>query len=52
MQQLLLHQSLLRKTDLASLTFDVDKLDIDQLKNVPTNLINLKSKVDKVDVDK
>ena len=52
MQQLLLHQSLLRKIDLGSLTFDVDKLDIDQLKNVPTNLINLKSKVDKVDVDK
>ena len=52
MQQLLIHQGLLRKTDFASLTFDVDKSDIDQLKNVPTNLINLKSKVDKVDVDK
>ena len=31
---------------------DVDKLDIDKLKNVPTNLSNLKSKVDKLDVDK
>ena len=31
---------------------DVDKLDIDQLKNVPTNCSNLKSKVDKLDVDK
>ena len=29
-----------------------DKLDIDKLKNVPTNLSNLKSKVDKLDVDK
>ena len=31
---------------------DVDKLDIDKLKNIPTNLSNLKSKVDKWDVDK
>ena len=31
---------------------DVDKLDIDKLKNVPTNLSNLKSKADKLDVDK
>ena len=30
----------------------VDKLDIDELKNVLTNLSNLKSKVDKLDVDK
>ena len=30
----------------------MDKLDIDQLKNVPTNLSNLKSKVDNLDVDK
>ena len=29
----------------------VDKLDIDQLKNVLTNLSNLKSKVDKLDVN-
>ena len=29
-----------------------DKLDIDQLKNVPSNLSNLKSKVDKLDVHK
>ena len=27
-------------------------LDIDKLKNVPSNLGNLKSKVDKLDVDK
>ena len=30
----------------------VGKLDIDNLKNVPTNLNNLKSKVDKPCVDK
>ena len=27
-------------------------MDIDQLKNLPTNLSNLKSKLDKSDVDK
>ena len=43
---------MLKKTDLASLKSDVDKLDIDKLKNVPANLSNLKSKVDKLDVDK
>ena len=31
---------------------DVDKLDIDKLKNAPIILSNLKSKVDKLDVDK
>ena len=31
---------------------DVQKLDIDQLKNVPTNISNLKSKIDKLNVDK
>ena len=31
---------------------NVDKLDIDKLKNFPTNLSNLKSKVDKLDVGK
>ena len=39
------------KNDLANLKSDVDKLDIDKLKNVPTNLSNF-SKVDKSDVDK
>ena len=38
--------------DLASLKFNVDKLDIVKLKNAPTSLNNLKSKVDKLDVDK
>ena len=40
-----------KKFDLANLKSNVDKLDIDELKNVPTNLSNLKSKIDKVDVD-
>ena len=44
--------SIAEKTDLANLISDVDKLDIDKLKNVPSGLISLKSKVDKLDVDK
>ena len=41
-----------KKTDLANLKSDVDKLNIDKLKNVPKGLSNLKSKADKLDVDK
>ena len=37
-----------KKFDLAN----VDKSDIDKLKNVQTDLWNLKSKIDKLDVDK
>ena len=37
---------------MASLKSNVDKLDIDKLKNFPTNLSSLKSKVAKLDVDK
>ena len=48
MQQVMIHQNV----NLARLKSNVDKLDIDQLKNVPTNLSNLESKVDKLDVDK
>ena len=36
------------KSDLISLKNEVDKLDIDELKGVPTYLSNLKSKVDKL----
>ena len=36
----------------SNLKSNVDKLDIDKLKNVPTNLSNFKSKVDKLDADK
>ena len=45
-------KSFAKKIDLANWKYDIDKLDIDQLKNVPSNLSNLKSKVDKLDVDK
>ena len=45
---MLIDRILLKKTDLTN----VDKLDIDKLKNVPRNLSNLKSKIDKLDVDK
>ena len=41
-----------KQVDLASLISNVDKLDIEKLKNVPTNLRNLKGKKDKLDVDK
>ena len=41
-----------KKVDLANLKFNVDKLDIDKLKNVLTNLSHFKSKEDKLDVDK
>ena len=42
----------IKKVDLASLKSDVDKLDIDKLKSLPTNLSRLKSKLYKLDVDK
>ena len=38
-----------RKVDLANLKSNVDKVDIDKLKNVLSNLSNLKSKTDKLD---
>ena len=41
-----------KKFDLVHLKSDVDKLDINKLKNVQTNLCSLKNKVDKLDVDK
>ena len=41
-----------KKTDLANLIYDVDKLYINILKNIPSNLSNLKNKVDKLDFDK
>ena len=41
--------SFAKKTDLANSKSDVDN---DKLKNIPTNLSNLKSKVDKIHVDK
>ena len=41
-----------KKTDLANMKFEVDKLDIDKLKNTSSNLRNLKSKVDKLVIGK
>ena len=52
MQQELIHHLLLKKTDSALLTSDVDKLDIDESNNVSSNLNNLKSKLDKLDIGK
>ena len=43
---------MLKKTDLASLKSNVDKLDIDKSKNVPSNFSNLKNKLDKLDTEK
>ena len=40
-----------KKVDLASLRSNLDKLDINKLKNVPSNFSNLKTKVNKLDVD-
>ena len=40
------------KSNLASLKAEVDKLDIDKLKNIPTKLSKLKNKIDKLDFDK
>ena len=41
-----------KKIDLANFKSDVDIFDIDNLENIPSNKSNLKSKVDKSDVDK
>ena len=41
-----------RKVDLANLKSDVDRLDIDKFKNVPSGLSTLKSKADKLDIGK
>ena len=41
-----------KKTNLANLKSDLEKLDIDKFKNVPSNLSNLKCKLDKLDVYK
>ena len=38
MEQVFMHKRLLKKVDLANLKSDVDKLDINKLKNVPTSL--------------
>ena len=40
------------ESDPVSLKAEVDKLDIDILKSVPTNLSNGKSKIDELDIEK
>ena len=44
--------SFAKKIDLVNLKLDLDKLDIDKLKNIPSALSSLKSKVDQLDIDK
>ena len=44
--------SFAKKVVLSHLKSDVDKLDIDKFKNIPTNLNNLKSKLSRLNVDK
>ena len=41
-----------KRIDLANLNSDADKLDIEKLKNGPTNLHNLKNNLDKLGADK
>ena len=43
--------SFAEKLDLASLKTNVNKLDIDKLNKVPSNLSNFKSKIKKIDID-
>ena len=43
---------LAKKVDLAHSKLDLEKLDIDKVKNLPTNFKNLKNKVCKLDLDK
>ena len=52
MQQVLIPHLLLKKTDLANLKSNVDKLYIDKLKTIPDDLSNLKREVDKLDIAK
>ena len=42
----------MRQADLASLKYNADKLDIDKLKNFASNLSNLKSKLNKLAIEK
>ena len=51
MEQELIHHLLPKKINLANLKSNVDKLDADKSKNVPSGLSSLKSKADKLDVD-
>ena len=50
MQMVLILQIFAKKADLGNTKSDADKLDFDKLKNVPSSLSSLKSKVDKLDI--
>ena len=52
LQQVLIHKHLQKKVDLVSLKSEVDKLDINKLKTLPTRFNNLKADVDKLDITK
>ena len=47
-----INQNLIKKNNLANLKSDIDKLDIDKLKNVPRGLGNLKNRLDKLGIGK
>ena len=48
----MIHWDFVKKTHLANSKSDVDKLEIDKLKNIPSYLSNLNTKVDKLDIGK
>ena len=52
MQQVLIHQNLLKRLIEQALKSIIDKLHIDKLEDAPSNLNNLKSKVYKLGIDK
>ena len=52
MQEVLIHGNLLKRFDSDKSKSDVDKLDTDKKKNIPSNLSNLKSILDKLDIGK
>ena len=48
----MIHQVFAKNNDLAASKSAVDQVDIDKLKNVPSNLTIFKSKADKLDMGK
>ena len=49
---MLIHHNLLKKDDLDNLKSKVGKLDVEELKNVPSDLTSFKIKIDKLDLSK
>ena len=50
-QQALIHQILLKRSDLTSLKSDYDELNIDKLRNQQSGSDSFKSKADKIEID-